>query len=152
MEKNGTEQTAGESNSQHNFASFWRRFGCAAIIDGILLFLVGLVIARILGIDPFEPRSMQFEIIVNLIGLVEYWLYFAILESSKWQGSLGKRALGIIVTDLTGNRISFARATGRHFAKIISFIILLIGFLMVLWDDKKQGLHDKLAKTLVIRQ
>ena len=146
-----TEQSHEEMNTDLNYASFWRRLG-AAIIDGILLFLVGLVIARILGIDPFETRSMRFEIIVNLIGLVEYWLYFAILESSKWQGSLGKRALGIVVTDLTGNRISFGKATGRHFAKIISFIILLIGFLMVLWDEKKQGLHDKLAKTLVIRR
>ncbi len=146
-----TEQSHKEMNTNLNYASFWQRLG-AAIIDGILLFLVGLVIARILGIDPFETRSMRFEIIVNLIGVVEYWLYFAILESSKWQGSLGKRALGIVVTDLTGNRISFGKATGRHFAKIISFIILLIGFLMVLWDEKKQGLHDKLAKTLVIRR
>ena len=146
-----TEQTAVEANSKLDYASFWRRLG-AAVIDGLLLFFVGSIIARILGINPFEQQSMRFEIIVNLIGLVEYWLYFAILESSKWQGSLGKRALGIVVTDQTGNRISFSKATGRHFAKIISFIILLIGFLMVLWDEKKQGLHDKLAKTLVIRR
>ena len=145
------EQTTVEATSNSNYASFWRRLG-AAIIDTLLLTGFGLIIALILGINAFSQHSMRFEFIVNLIGLVEYWLYFAILESSKLQGSLGKRALGLIVTDLSGDRISFGKATGRHFAKIISFVILLIGFLMVLWDEKRQGLHDKMAKTLVLRQ
>ena len=112
----------------------------------------GFVIATILGVDLTKQHSTQFELIVNLIGLVEYWLYFAILESSELQATVGKRFLNLKVTDLSGEKISFGKATGRHFGKIISFVILLIGFLMVIWDKKKQGLHDKMAGTLVIAQ
>ena len=60
-------------------------------------------------------------------------------------------ALGMKVTDLAGNRISFLRATGRYFAKIISALILFIGFIMVAFTEKKQGLHDMIAGTLVVR-
>jgi uncharacterized RDD family membrane protein YckC len=58
---------------------------------------------------------------------------------------------GLKVTDLYGNRISFERATGRHFAKILSAMILCIGYLMVAFTERKQGLHDLLAGTLVRR-
>jgi uncharacterized RDD family membrane protein YckC len=80
------------------------------------------------------------------------WLYFSLLESSSWQATLGKKALGLEVTDLAGRRISFGRATGRFFAKYISAIILMIGFLMAAFTEKKQALHDILAGTLVIRK
>jgi uncharacterized RDD family membrane protein YckC len=80
------------------------------------------------------------------------WLYFSLLESSGWQATLGKKALGLEVTDLAGRRISFGRATGRFFAKYISAIILMIGFLMAGFTEKKQALHDILAGTLVIRK
>lgn len=79
------------------------------------------------------------------------WLYFALLESSSMQGTLGKKALGMIVTDLDGNRIGFGRATGRYFAKFLSAIILLIGFVMVAFTQRKQGLHDIIASTLVYK-
>ena len=79
------------------------------------------------------------------------WLYFALLESSSMQGTLGKKALGMIVTDLSGNRIGFGRATGRYFGKILSAIILGIGFIMVAFTERKQGLHDLLANTLVYK-
>jgi uncharacterized RDD family membrane protein YckC len=79
-------------------------------------------------------------------------LYYALLESSTWQGTLGKRALGLEVTDLEGRRISFGRATGRFFAKIISALILWIGFIMAGFTEKKQALHDMIAGTLVIRK
>jgi uncharacterized RDD family membrane protein YckC len=83
---------------------------------------------------------------------VAQWLYFALLESSSWQGTLGKKALGLIVTDMMGRRISFARATGRHFAKIISGMILLIGYLMAGFTERKQALHDMIAGCLVFRK
>ena len=85
------------------------------------------------------------------LSFVAQWLYFAVLESSSWQGTPGKKAFGMGVTDLDGNRISFGRATGRYFAKIISGIILGIGFLMVAFTERKQGLHDMLAGTLVYK-
>jgi len=73
------------------------------------------------------------------------------MHSSSWQATLGKRALGLKVTGMNGQRITFINATGRYFASYISTIILLIGYLMMLWDDKNQTLHDKLAKTLVVK-
>ena len=131
------------------YAGFWRRV-VASIIDWLLIVGFGFVIATILGVDLTKQHSAQFETFVNLIGLVEYWLYFAILESSKLQATVGKRFLHLRVTDLSGERISFGKATGRHFGKIISFVILMVGFLMVGWTEKKQGLHDKMAGTLVV--
>jgi uncharacterized RDD family membrane protein YckC len=73
------------------------------------------------------------------------------MESSSYQGTLGKMIFGLKVTDLYGNRISFERATGRNFAKILSAMILGIGYLMVAFTERKQGLHDLLAGTLVRR-
>lgn len=66
--------------------------------------------------------------------------------------TLGKKALGIKVTDMYGERITFAQATGRHFGKIISTVILFIGYFMMLWDDRSQTLHDKIAGTLVVEK
>jgi uncharacterized RDD family membrane protein YckC len=74
------------------------------------------------------------------------------MESSRYQASLGKMALGIVVTDLSGQRISFGRATGRHFAKIISKITIYIGYMMAGWTQQKQALHDMIAGCLVIRK
>lgn len=86
-----------------------------------------------------------------LISFVAQWLYFALLESSKMQATVGKLAIGLIVTDLNGQRISFGRATGRYFAKILSGLILLIGYIMVAFTQRKQGLHDMIANTLVYK-
>jgi uncharacterized RDD family membrane protein YckC len=80
------------------------------------------------------------------------WIYYALLESSVWQATIGKKLLGLRVTDLAGNRISFARASGRFFGKILSGMILGIGFLMAGFTQRKQALHDILAGCLVLRQ
>jgi uncharacterized RDD family membrane protein YckC len=77
-------------------------------------------------------------------------LYFPILESSNWQATIGKRAVGIKVIDLDGKRITFPRALGRFFAKIISGLVLYIGFIMAGFTERKQALHDIIAGTLVI--
>ncbi len=87
--------------------------------------------------------------VLYLVLIVEIWLYFALMESSKFQGTVGKIAIGIIVTDMEGNRISFARAKGRYFGKILSSLIFMIGFIMAGFTEKKQALHDMLAGTLV---
>jgi uncharacterized RDD family membrane protein YckC len=84
--------------------------------------------------------------------LVADWLYFAYQESSPAQATIGKRALGIKVTDLEGNRISFGRATGRYFAKYLSAITLFIGFLLAAFTARKQALHDMIAGTLVVNR
>ena len=86
---------------------------------------------------------------VNLLG---GWLYFALMESSRFQGTLGKMAVQIKVTDLEGNRLTFGRATGRHFGKIVSGLTLGIGYIMAAFTEKKQGLHDIMAGCLVVRK
>lgn len=90
--------------------------------------------------------------IVNIFTILVSWLYYAIMESSSKQGTLGKMATGLKVTDLNGNRISFGRASGRYFGRILSGIILDIGFLMIAFTQKKQGLHDMIAETLVVKK
>ena len=78
-------------------------------------------------------------------------LYFVLMDSSAKQGTLGKIALGLVVTDVQGNRIGLGRAAGRYFAKILSSLILLIGFIMIAFTERKQGLHDILCSTLVLK-
>lgn len=88
----------------------------------------------------------------QLIQTIATWLYFAMMESSNLQATLGKLALGLRVVDMSGQRISFLRATGRYFSKILSALILCIGFMMAGFTERKQALHDYIASTLVIRQ
>lgn len=121
------------------YAGFWERF-FAALIDGIILYIPNLIFTFLLG-----------EGAGNVFGILLGWLYFALLESGRGQATLGKKVLGLKVVNLEGQQISFGQATGRHFGKILSAIILFIGYLMMLWDDKKQTLHDKMANTLVIK-
>jgi uncharacterized RDD family membrane protein YckC len=150
------------------YAGFWLRF-VAIIIDAIVLgfvrWIVLLPFAASMGFgmhgifmgrhpgrpeDFFPMIGMFFRLWVILTIL--NWLYFSLFESSGWQATLGKKALGLEVTDLAGRRISFGRATGRFFGKYISAIILFIGFMMAGFTEKKQALHDILAGTLVIRK
>jgi len=126
------------------YASFWERFA-AAFLDGLIVSAVTYPMYYFVFGSLTQPG-----VSANLVGVIIAWLYEALQESGPAQATLGKRAMGIKVTDMNGLRISFGRATGRHFGKIISFVILLIGYLMVLWDDKKQALHDKMAGTFVV--
>ena len=87
-----------------------------------------------------------------LLGPIINWLYFTISESSSWQATLGKKMLGLYVTDERRHRLSFGRANGRYWSKVISGLVLGIGFLMVGFTKRKQGLHDKIAGTLVFRR
>lgn len=140
-----------------SYAGFWIRFA-AYLIDTILLsfvllplgFVLGFVIA--LGFDgqEHEPAFALVTLLIRLVSVVTGWLYFAWLESSSWQATVGKKVCGLRVTDLNGQRISFGKASGRYFGKILSGIILFIGFVMIAFSDKKQGLHDQLAGTLVL--
>ena len=79
------------------------------------------------------------------------WIYEAVMLSSEKQATLGKMVVGIRDYSLAGRRITFARASGRHFAKWISALLLGIGFLMAAFTEKKQALHDMMAETLVVK-
>ena len=144
------------------YAGFWIRVA-AYLIDIIILVIGMSIIQAVTGIDMGANYSAQFNEAMTtggttqaspfgqLLGLVIGVAYFAGMESSSWQATLGKRALGLVVTDAGGNRISFLRALGRYFAKILSGLILLIGYIMVAFTEKKQGLHDMIASTLVVK-
>ena len=145
------------------YAGFWERFA-AVIIDAIILWIIDYFIGMIMGTPSSEEilamsQSEGFSSTMratyfsgsNMASLVVQWLYSALMVSGPWQATLGKRAVGIKVTGMNGERISFLNATGRFFATYLSFIIVFIGYLMMLWDDKKQTLHDKLAGTLVVK-
>lgn len=142
-------------------AGFWRR--CAAMmIDGMLLGVIMLVLQSMIGIGAMgmigasgDPGSgvmalIGLYVLVTVVGFVGQWLYFALFESRATQATPGKMALGIKVTDAHGGRIGFGRATGRYFGKILSGLILYIGFLLAGWTSHKQALHDMLASTYVV--
>lgn len=132
-----------------------RRF-VALIIDSAVLFGFFFIIDSIISIfaAPLIVSSRtgaafaQTTILAALLG----WLYFTLFESSSKQATLGKMAMGIIVTDLNGNRISFGKANGRYWSKIVSFLILYIGFIMAGFTEKKQALHDIIAKCLIVKR
>jgi len=130
------------------YADFFTRAG-AYIIDGLLIGVINFVIGLVIGL--VLPESLA-GIIGGVIGLLIGVGYFAYMESSEKQATFGKQALGLIVTDMDGGRISMGTAIIRYLAKILSAIILLIGFFMVFFTEKKQGLHDIIAKTLVIKK
>jgi uncharacterized RDD family membrane protein YckC len=157
-----------------DYAGFWLRFA-AYIIDVLVIGVIQMIIAipGILVIVSFaigfeklsEPQELLTEgnllkvgliigaiILISLLSLVVGWLYYALFESSKQGGTLGKMAVNIKVTDYDGERISFGRATGRYFARIITNLTLLIGYIMAGFTEKKQALHDILANCVVIKK
>ncbi len=143
-----------------HYGGFWIRV-VAAIIDTIILRVVVAPVGIIFGSLGLAGGMMTGvpHIGLHLLGggvtalllIFGSWLYEAFMESSSYQATLGKMIFGMKVTDLNGNRISFERATGRHFAKWLSAMILFIGYIMVGFTERKQGLHDLLAGTLVRR-
>ncbi len=155
-------QPAGQ---QVRWAGFWLRV-VAYIIDYIILnialsfvtlpMMAHMGLEQWMGHPPQSPAQIAaFFATFAKIGILAFfvnWLYFSLMESSAWQATVGKKTLGLEVTDLAGHRISFARATGRYFGKIISAIIFCIGFIMAGFTEKKQALHDMMAGTLVIRK
>jgi uncharacterized RDD family membrane protein YckC len=173
------------------YAGFWRRFA-AYFVDSILLFGVAVFLAafflliRVLSTgqtlqpDPasLEQQLQTIALPLEIAHALLVWLYFALMESSSRQATLGKLLIGLVVTDLAGQRISFWRATGRHLGKFIALnfltsflwlssyarqpwqyalmaLLVLLGLLALVLaglTEKKQALHDLLADTLVLRR
>lgn len=135
------------------YAGFWKRF-LAVFLDWLVLLIPTAVVGFLVGIvfAVGGAESSTLESVGRLFGALIAWLYFALMESSAMQGTLGKKALGIKVTDQNGERISFGKATGRHFGKIISALIFGVGFIMAAFTQKKQALHDMMASCLVVNR
>lgn len=165
-------------NHPPKYAGFWKRF-LAYLLDyailGFIKFILFIPVWLFLMFgyysEYYHPEndsytSVSFQeygvdesmfaflllliIVLSLISIIGEWLYFSLMESSSKQGTLGKIIIGIKVTDLNGNRISFGKATGRFFGKYLSGLILGIGYIMAAFTEKKQALHDILAKCLVV--
>lgn len=150
------------------YGGFWIRL-LAHLIDHIILGAVAaplffiMVLPSIVRIvheaeqNQEQPSPEMILTIVSsaflyiALAFVGQWLYEALLTSSSWQGTIGKRLLRLKVVDLPGNPIGFGRATGRFFAKILSSMFFCIGFLMIAFTEQKTGLHDMLAGTRVLR-
>ena len=134
-----------EMATSYTYAGFYLRF-MARIIDLIVVTIASAFIGSITARGDDATT-----ISINLVGLGE-WLYYALMESSKFQGTVGKLVLGLIVTDDQYRPISFGRAVGRYFGKYVSGITLGIGFLMAASTTRKQCLHDIMAGTLVVKK
>ena len=151
--------SAGANPGVH-YAGFWIRF-VAVIIDalalGIVVWPVSALLALMIGVAgggvdmPGIGIHLVRGIVIWSLFIFAGWIYEASLESSSKQATLGKMALGLKVTDEYGNRITFARASARFFSKILSRMILLIGYIMAGFTARKQALHDMIAGTLVVR-
>ena len=115
------------------------------IVDVLILGAAQTILSALLSLDG------------NTLGgddvafFLAWWLYFALLESSSQQATLGKVVLGLKVTDGSGNRISLGRASGRHFGKIVFVLTLFVGFFMAGWTTRRQALHDVMADALAVR-
>ncbi|MBV8189128.1 MAG: RDD family protein [Alphaproteobacteria bacterium] len=137
--------------AQVAYGGFWIRL-VAYIIDAIILGIVGAILGAIFGISMMSASDIDhYDPTINIVSLVIAWLYFALFESSARGATPGKMALGLRVVTGDGQRLSFLNATGRYFAKFISAIILCIGFIMIGFTERKRGLHDMMANTLVIK-
>ena len=156
------------------YAGFWIRVA-AYLIDGFIIGIpLGVVICILFGIvggaaymmgglshstdngantlNPvFGIGFALTEMVLWVLSIGISWLYFAKLESGSAQATYGKRVMGLKVTDIAGNRISFGHASGRFFGKIVSGMTFYIGFMMAGFTEKKQALHDLIAGTLVIK-
>jgi uncharacterized RDD family membrane protein YckC len=150
-----SERTPGpQMNLAAAHPGFWLRVA-AYFIDQILIsiagFIAGFVFALVMaGLGGTDQKII--EGIVPIVGIVVSWLYYALFESSPKQATPGKLVCGFVVTDMNGNRISFGRATGRYFGHIISALTLCIGYIMCAFTEKKQCLHDMMARCLMYKK
>ncbi|MAC94530.1 MAG: hypothetical protein CMC96_08485 [Flavobacteriales bacterium] len=145
---------------KYNYGGFWVRF-VASIIDSIVIYIIhsisALVFFGTMFPMPQDPESMQLEYFFSgqymgysIFSLLLDVVYYAGMQSSSKQATIGKMAFDLKVVRTDGSRITFLRGVGRYFSKIVSAIILMIGYIMAAFDSRKQALHDKIADTMVI--
>jgi uncharacterized RDD family membrane protein YckC len=134
---------------KNNYAGFWQRFG-AFLIDGMAIQVVFFILSfAVLFIAP--ENSVSAIKALNILIFIVVVAYEPLMESMRYQATIGKIAAGVKVTSLNGEKISIARAFGRRFAMILSMLPLCLGFVVAAFSQKKQGLHDLLAKTVVVK-
>jgi uncharacterized RDD family membrane protein YckC len=137
------------------YGGFWIRV-VAYIIDAVVLGIASSVLFGLFGISLVPTDFSNYDlpqsfVWINLAWVAVVWLYFALLESAPRGATIGKMALGLRVVTGDGQQLSFLNATGRYFAKILSGMFFCIGYMMVGWTERKRGLHDMIANTVVIK-
>jgi len=142
---------------KNNLASFWWRL-LAYFIDYILLALLLVLIGVFIGLflrftggGPVNWKSPENKLKLRLVGILIFIIYNTGFESTKMRGSIGKTICKLKVVNAQGERIRFANALGRNTAKLLSSLVVGMGFLNIFLDDRRQGWHDQLAKTYVIK-
>ncbi len=157
-EPGGYDPFAGEHHGivSITYAGFWKRF-VAYVIDSLILQGVSFAIQIVMSVMLAIPGLSDNEAAVVIVALITfvgytigYLVYFAAFESRGWQGTPGKKVLGIKVVDTEGNPVTFWRAMGRNVGKILSGALLLIGYIMAGFTEQKQALHDMMAGCLVV--
>lgn len=164
-------------NNNFKYAGFWVRF-LAFVLDQLILGFVKTILVIpftvLLNLNIVSPGAnndsyfamydaVQYEdpvlfvgaflfslLILFVFNFIIEWFYYAFFESSRNMGTPGKMILGLKVIDFEGNRISFGKATGRYFAKLLSAMVLLVGYIMAAFTERKQALHDILANCFVV--
>ena len=151
-----TEIDSTETYQPVHYAGFWIRVA-AAIIDSLTVFAVSssvrsILLGLTLNIEfyPQDRFSVTYKAIILFTSVILPIFYECYFLASPWMGTPGMKLLRIKVIDYDGNRISFGRSFVRYLSQILSALIFGIGYIMIAFDRRKQGLHDKLAKTLVI--
>ncbi|MFS0782490.1 RDD family protein [Bacillus sp. 1P06AnD] len=152
-----------QSAVQHNanYSSFWSRLG-SYVVDGLILSAIISVLETIgifslmgISFDPAKLSDPNYSMADNsgymFITLIISILYYSILQSSKWQATVGKKLFNNKVTSVNGERISFLTAVIRHISMIFLSSLMFIGYIMYFFTKKKQTLHDKIAKTVVVK-
>lgn len=153
-----------EDTPSINYASFWLRL-LAFIIDYLLVsFVLSIIITMVImiGFAEMGPQIVEQgdDWVRNMseswapapfILIGAFWLYFALMHSSAWGATVGKRILGLYVADAAGHRINFGQATLRFLGKLLSVFTFFVGFLVALVHPRRQALHDLIAKTYVMR-
>ncbi|NKB47867.1 MAG: RDD family protein [Alphaproteobacteria bacterium] len=137
------------------YAGFWLRLIAAAIDGGIVLiwvWLLGLVFNVNITSPVHEGADFYTFRLFQLVALFTVWLYYAVMESTTTQATIGKMFMGIYVTDLDGDRVAFSRASIRYWMKYVSIVIFFIGFLIAAFTRRKQAMHDMVANCLVLKR
>ena len=138
-------------------ANFWWRL-LALLIDTTIIYafiIAGIafmdIVLVFIGKKVLDGDDNDTTTVLTLIFLLVNLFYFSLMESSRKQATIGKIACGLKVVDENGFRISFSKALGRYFGKILSSFVCYAGFLVVLFSDNRQAWHDQLAHTYVLR-
>ena len=137
------------SPSSVYYAGFWRRFA-AGLIDTLV---VGLIFASIIVLLLLRNGFSFYNIIESVLGLfgIAIWIIYFPFAEAQWGATIGKKIVGIKVLNANGNPVNFLRSAGRNLAKIVSSLVLMIGFIMIGFTEKKQGLHDMIASCVVVK-